>query len=76
MAVIKGLAARTQPWRTPEEMENASEIVPFTLTTLLVDEYRVLMISTSFGGIPIVLKNSMFQGELRSRESKAALRSM
>ena len=58
MAVLKRLAARTQPWRTPEEMENASEIVPFTLTTLWVDEYRVLMISTSFGGMPIVyLKN-------------------
>ena len=47
MAVLKRLAARTQPWRTPEEMENASEIVPFTLTTLWVDECRVLMISTS-----------------------------
>ena len=35
VAVLKRLAARTQPWRTPEEMENASEIVPFTLTTLL-----------------------------------------
>ena len=69
MAVLKRLAARTQPWRTPEEMENASEIVPFTLTTLWVDEYRVLMISTS---MPIVLR--MFQRELRSRESKAALR--
>ena len=45
-----------QPWRTPEEMENASEIVPFTLNTLWVDEYRVLMISTSFGGMPIVLR--------------------
>ena len=74
MAVLKRLAARTQPWRTPEEMENASEIVAFTLTTLWVDEYRVLMISTSFGGMPIVLR--MFQRELRSRESKAALRSM
>ena len=74
MAVLKRLAARTQPWRTPEEMENASEIVPFTLTTLWVDEYRVLMISTSFGGMPIVLR--MFQSELRSRESKAALMSM
>ena len=41
MAVLKRLAARTQPWLTPEEMENASEIVPFTLTTLWVDEYRV-----------------------------------
>ena len=74
MAVLKRLAARTQPWRTPEEMKNASEIVPFTLTTLWVDEYRVLMISTSFGGMLIVLR--MFQRELRSRESKAALRSM
>ena len=71
---LKKLAARTQPWRTHEEMDNASEIVPFTLATLWVDEYRVLMISTSFGGMPIVLR--MFQRELRSRESKAALRSM
>ena len=54
MAVLKRLAARTQPWRTPEEMENASEIVPFTLTTLWVDEYRVLMISTSFGVMLII----------------------
>ena len=69
VAVLKRLAARTQPWRTPEEMENASEIVPFTLTTLWLDEYRVLMISTRFGGMPIVLR--MFQRELRSRESKA-----
>ena len=69
VAVLKRLAARTQPWLTPEEMENASEIVPFTLTTLWVDEYRVLMISTSFGVMPIVLR--MFQRELRSRESKA-----
>ena len=38
MAVLKRLAARTQPCRTPEEMENASEIVPFTLTTLWMDE--------------------------------------
>ena len=38
MAVLKRLAARTQPRRTPDEMENASEIVPFTLTTLWVDE--------------------------------------
>ena len=30
--------------------------------------------STSFGGIPIALR--MFQRELRSRESKAALRSI
>ena len=74
MAVLKRLAARTQPWRTPDEMENASEIVPFTLTTLWVDEYRVLMISASFRGMPIVLR--MFQRELRSRKSKAALRSM
>ena len=29
MAVLKRLAARTQPWRTPDEIENASEIVPF-----------------------------------------------
>ena len=43
MAVLKRLAARTQPWRTPEEMENTSEIVPFNLTTLWVDEYRVLI---------------------------------
>ena len=56
MAVLKRLAARTQPWRTPEEMENASEIVLFSLTTLWVDEYRVLMISTSFGGMPIDLR--------------------
>ena len=75
MAVLKRLAARTQPWRTPDEMENASETVPFTLTTLWVDgEYRVLMMSTSFGGIPIVSR--MFQRVLRSRESKAPLRSM
>ena len=74
MAVLKRLAARPQPWRTPEETENASEIVPFTLTTLWVGEYRVLMISTSFGGMPIVLR--MFQRELRSRESKAAVRSI
>ena len=75
MAVLKRLAARTQPWRTPEEMENASEIVPFTLTTLWVDEYRVLIILlTSFGGMPIVSR--MFQRELKSRESNAALRSM
>ena len=74
MAVLKRLAARTQPWRTPEEMENTSEIVRFTLTTLWVDEYRVLMISTSFGGMPIVLR--MSQRALRSRESNAALRSM
>ena len=32
------------------------------------------MMSTSFGGIPIVLR--MFQRELRSRDSKAALRSV
>ena len=55
-------------------MANVSEIVPFTLTTLWVDEYRVLMISTNCGGMPIVLR--MFQRDLRSRESKAALRSM
>ena len=55
MAVLKRLAARTQPWRTPEEMENASEIVPFTLTTLWVDEYRVLMMSTSFEGDVLVM---------------------
>ena len=67
MAVLKRLTARNQPWRTPEEMENASEIVPFSLTTLWVEEYRVLMISTSFGGTSIVLR--MFQRELRSRES-------
>ena len=66
MAVLKRLAARTQPWRTPEEMDNASEIVPFTLTTLWVDEYRVLMISTSSGGMSIVSR--MFQMELPSRE--------
>ena len=74
MVVLKRLAARTQHWLTPVEMENASEIVPFTLTTLCVEEYRVLMISTSVGGMPIVLR--MFQRELRSRESKAALRLM
>ena len=74
MAVLKRFASRTQPWRTPDEMENASEIVPFTLNTLWLDEYRVLMMSIRFGGIPIVLR--MFQRELRSRESKAALRSM
>ena len=38
MAVLKRLATRTQPCRTPDEMENASEIVPFTLTTLWVDD--------------------------------------
>ena len=74
MAVLKRLAARTEPWRTHEKMENASEMAPFTLTILSVDEYRVLMISTSFGGMPIVL--IMFQRELRSRESKAALKSI
>ena len=74
MAVLKRLAARTQPWRTPEEMENASEMVPFTLTTLWVEEYRVLIMLTSFGYIPIYLRT--FQREWRSRESKAALRSM
>ena len=56
MAVLKRSAARTQPWRIPEEMENVSEIVLFTLTTLWVDEYRVLMVSTSCGGMPIDLR--------------------
>ena len=48
MAVLKRLAVRTQPRWTPEEIENASEMVTFTLTTIWVDEYRVLMMSTSF----------------------------
>ena len=38
VAVLKRLAARTHPWRTHEEIENASEMGPFTLTTLWVDE--------------------------------------
>ena len=42
------LAARTQHCWTPEEMENSSEMVPFTLTTLWVEAYSVFMMSTSF----------------------------
>ena len=38
MAMFKTLATRTKPCGTPEEMENASEIVSFTLTTLWVDD--------------------------------------
>ena len=43
------LVARTQHCWTPEEMDNSSEMVPFTLTTLWVDLLSVVMLSTSFG---------------------------
>ena len=63
VAVLKRWAARTQPWRKSEEMENASEIVPFTLITLWVDEYSVLMMSTSFGVYQSFLESFSYASE-------------
>ena len=41
MAVLKRLAARTQPCRTPDEMVNGSVRLPFTRTILFVEVYSI-----------------------------------
>ena len=49
MAVLKRLAARTQPCRTPDEMVNGSVRLPFTCTILFVEVYNsIVMMSMIF----------------------------
>ena len=59
MALFKKteVAARTEPCRTPEEMENASEIIPFTLITLWVNGWRVFDDVNKSWGYTNSLKN-------------------
>ena len=74
MAVLKRLAARTQPCRTPDEMVNGSVRLPFTRTILFVEVYNIVMMSMISCGVPIIFR--MLQRDSRSRESNAALRSI
>ena len=74
MAVLKRLAARTQPCRTPDEMVNGSVRLPFTRTILFVEGYSIVMMSMIFCGVPIIFR--MFEKDSRSRKSNAAFRSI
>ena len=74
MAVLKRLAARTQPCRTPDEMVNDSVRLPFTRTILFVEVYSIVMMSMISCGVPIIAR--MLQRELWSSESNAGIRSI
>ena len=74
MAVLKRLAARTQSFRTPDEMVNGSVRLPFTRTILFVEVYSIVIMSVICCGVPIIFR--MFQRDSRSRESNAAFRSI
>ena len=74
MAVLKRLAAMTQPCRTPDEMVNGPVILPFTRTILFVEVYSIVMMSMVFCGVTIIFR--MFQRDSQSRESNAAFRSI
>ena len=74
LAVLKRLAARTQPYRTPDEIVNGFVRLPFTRTILFVKVYSIVMMSMICCGEPIIFR--MFQRDSRFRESNATFRSI
>ena len=60
MAVLKRLAARTQPCRTPDEMVNGSVRLPFTGAIFFVEVYSIVMMSMMFCGVPNERMNVLF----------------
>ena len=73
MTQLKRSGATTQPWRTPDAMENHSDKSFPTRTQLSLSEYRSSRRRHSFGGMPVMRMRS--QRDIRSMLSKAALKS-
>ena len=70
---VEEVGATTQPWRTPDTMENQSDKSFPTRTQLSLSEYRSSRRRQSFGGMPEMRMRS--QRDIRSMLSKAALKS-
>ena len=70
---VEEVGATTQPWWTPDTMENHSDNSFPTRTQLSLSAYRISRRRQSFGGMPEMRMRS--QGDIRSMLSKAALKS-